>query len=204
MHCDFILTHFWKKNKSKIEKWKRSFLVSDDLPTRVILLRYFWFCSFERKKMATVLITIQPSTKTERTHSFTRLFFFLLWYNTRTLFVFVIGSDFVQVWVPFLEGRGDIFKGSFQIGIDKDTIKVTSLISVIQFFGSIAQSCLDGLFRFCATSTQSFFQFCLRWWSNENVNRLGVLFSRSFIHYLCGLCFFGEMSFRIFCFLRRW
>ena len=47
----------------------------------------------------------------------------------RTAFLFVIGSHFHQMRIPFLDAFHQIFKTLFQIGIDKDTIKIPSLLT---------------------------------------------------------------------------
>ena len=55
----------------------------------------------------------------------------LLWYNAwRTVLLFIIWSHLDQVRVPFLENGHHVFKAALEIGIDKYTIKVASLLSV--------------------------------------------------------------------------
>jgi len=74
--------------------------------------------------------------------------------------------------VPLFELRSHAFKTLFQIGIDKDSIKVSCRLSVLELFRRVAQTRRDSLFGFGAASPQAFFQFFLGGWRNKDVTRI--------------------------------
>ena len=73
--------------------------------------------------------------------------------------------------VPFLELRHQVLEAGLQIGIDKDAIKVSRRIPVIQFGLRIRQARLYRFFGFRIATSQALFQVIPGRWGNEDVSR---------------------------------
>jgi hypothetical protein len=62
-----------------------------------------------------------------------------------------------------------MFETFFQVGIDKDAVKVARRLSVFQFRGGIGQTRLNGRFLFRIPSPQALFQFLFARWGDEDI-----------------------------------
>lgn len=133
------------------------------------------FCSLGSDETQSNLILCKEVSRDIITKEFPLILFisiFPLRYHTRTILwrAIIIWGIFIQLWIPFLELLRHVFKASLEGSIDKNAIKVPSLVSMVQFRQSILETHFNVLFLLRTSSSESTFQRFHGWRSYENVD----------------------------------
>jgi hypothetical protein len=78
--------------------------------------------------------------------------------------------------IPETELLHHMFETFFQVGIDKDAVKVSRRLSVFQFCGGIGQTRLNGVLLFRISPPQALFQFFFARWGDEDIIGIQMTF----------------------------